>query len=517
MNVALNQPWAERLAWTLLHFLWQGALLAGLYASARATLARRLDARARYGMACTALLAMTLAPAGTYLWMARTAAPPLGAAAASSAVAPVSSVSAASTPDAWQQALPWIVMAWFAGVVAFSVRLAGACVSTAMLRASQTRPAPPEWQRTLERLIERMHIRRPVRLLVSARIDSPSVAGWLKPVILAPLSVLSGLPSEHVEALLAHELAHVRRHDYLVNVLQGIAESLLFYHPAVWWVSNQIRTEREHCCDDLAVAVSGDVLIYARALAGLESARPAHFKTALAANDGSLLRRIRRLVDPASSHGQSGSGAAWLLSLLMLVAIGGVAMRGAQDPVQPLTVQHEEVWSDTVKQGDMTVEVRGLGMMTSKDTAELRIAETQLKEVVAGKPATLDFPPLRTTVSGVVTAIQPGVSNGTVGVEVRLSGALPQGAGPQSKVDGIIVIRKLSNVVYVGRPVFGLPNSQGTIFKIELDGKSAVPVKVQFGASSVNVIEVKSGLQPGDKVILSDMSGYEKAQRVALK
>jgi bla regulator protein blaR1 len=92
------------------------------------------------------------------------------------------------------------------------------------------------WQQTLDRLIERMHVSRRVRLPATDRVDSPSVIGWLRPVILAPVGVLCGLAPEQVEALLAHELAHVRRHDYLVNVLQGIAESLLFYHPAVWWI-----------------------------------------------------------------------------------------------------------------------------------------------------------------------------------------------------------------------------------------------------------------------------------------
>src|SRR5690349_13234356 len=175
-----------------------------------------------------------------------------------------------------------------------------------------------------------MRVSRSVRLLATDRVDSPSVIGWLRPVILAPVGMLSGLAPQQVEALLAHELAHVRRHDYLVNVLQGIAESLLFYHPAVWWISNQIRTEREHCCDDLAVEASGDVLVYARALAALESMRPAHFKTVLSANDGSLLRRIRRLADPVAAQRPAGWGVAWSMGALLLVGIAGVAATGAQ-------------------------------------------------------------------------------------------------------------------------------------------------------------------------------------------
>ena len=101
----------------------------------------------------------------------------------------------------------------------------------------------------------------------------PTIVGCLRPVILLPASVVTGLPASHLDAVLAHELAHVRRHDYLVNVLQSLVETLLFYHPAVWWCSRQIRIEREHCCDDLVVEACGDRVVYAHALAQLEELR----------------------------------------------------------------------------------------------------------------------------------------------------------------------------------------------------------------------------------------------------
>src|SRR6185295_2411884 len=126
-------------------------------------------------------------------------------------------------------------------------------------------------------------------------VQAPTVVGWLRPVVLVPVGALAGLPADQVEALLLHELAHIRRHDYLVNILQNVAESLLFYHPAVWWISGHIRAERELCCDDMAVFVCGDSLSYARALAQLESFRPAQV-SALAANGGSLADRIARLL-----------------------------------------------------------------------------------------------------------------------------------------------------------------------------------------------------------------------------
>jgi len=328
--------------------------------------------------------------------------------------------------------------------------------------------------------------------------------------------MLCGLAPEQVEALLAHELAHVRRHDYLVNVLQGIAESLLFYHPAVWWISNQIRAEREHCCDDLAVAASGDVLVYARALAELESMRPAHFRAALSANDGSLLRRIQRLADPVAAHRPAGWGVAWSLGALLLVGIAGVAVSGAQEQSQPV-VKLDTVWTDTVKQGDMKLQVGGSGRLTSGMTAALKVAATQMQDVRQGEPAVIAFRNRKEIIGGKVAVVHPEVANGTMTVDVVIDDALPPGINLQEPVDGIITVGGLTNVVYVGRPVSGQSNTRMMLFKLEPDGHSAKKVPVQFGATSVNLIEIKSGLQLGDKVIISDMSQYDGVAAIVVR
>ena len=242
------------------------------------------------------------------------------------------------------------------------------------------------------------------------------MVGWLRPVILALVGVLCGSRPSKWRRCWRHELAHVRRHDYLVNVLQGIAESLLFYHPSVWWISNQIRVERELCCDDIAVSVSGDVLTYARALAELESMRPAHFKAALSANDGSLLRRIRRLTNPVARRtGSPGGERHGLWATLLLLGIAGVAVTGAQAQSQPV-VNLDSVWPDTVKQGDMKLEVRGLGRLTSDHTVALKVAETQIQNVWQGAPALIDLRNRKEPVPGKVAVVHPEVANGTVTV-----------------------------------------------------------------------------------------------------
>ena len=335
----LEQPWVERLGWTLLHFLWQGVLIAKLFAAARAFGGQALSPQARYRMACASLVAMALAPMATYwligmgsgflpanasAWSAR----PF-AAAYSSAAHTAAGEWWVSLPAASRRILPWIVTAWLCGALAFSVRLAGGWALAARMRSAGTaRPASVEWQRKIDDLIVRMRISRPVRVLESSLAQAPAVVGWLRPAILMPLGALAGLPAEQIEALLAHELAHIRRHDYLINLLQGVAEALLFYHPSVWWVSNEIRAERELCCDDVAVGVCGDALMYARALATVEAERPARLRTAMAANGGSLVNRIRRLIDPSQPMPQTqpGPGAAAALAILLLAGIGAAAM-----------------------------------------------------------------------------------------------------------------------------------------------------------------------------------------------
>lgn len=147
------------------------------------------------------------------------------------------------------------------------------------------------------------------------------VIGHLRPVILMPVGLLTGLPAGQIEAILLHELAHIRRWDYLINVLQRAVEGLLFYHPAVWWISRVIRTEREHCCDDAAVAISRDPHGYALALATLEQTRWQGREPALAAAGGNLMNRVHRLLYPAKQN------RTWapFLAAFMLVATAAVA------------------------------------------------------------------------------------------------------------------------------------------------------------------------------------------------
>src|SRR6266566_531391 len=172
----------------------------------------------------------------------------------------------------------------------------------------------------------RLEISRAVKLMKSALVQVPTVVGWLKPVILLPASTLSGLSPAQLEAILAHELAHVKRHDYLVNTAQCLFETLMFYHPVMWWISRCVREEREHCCDDVVVKVCGNRLAYAKALASLAVSRTGFRGFAFAAAGGSLLHRVRRLMGlpegQAASTSRQAAGLALIALGLLLVVFG---------------------------------------------------------------------------------------------------------------------------------------------------------------------------------------------------
>jgi beta-lactamase regulating signal transducer with metallopeptidase domain len=243
----------------------------------------------------------------------------------------------------------WIVLAWTLGVLSCSARvLTGWRRLVHLCRRAE--PLPPAEQAVLERLSDALGIRRAVRLLASPEIAVPATVGWLRPVVLLPVAALGGLTSAELELVLRHELAHVRRHDYLVNLLQTAAETLLFFHPAVWWIGSVIRSERENCCDDLALASGAAPLSYARALTALETLRvlPA---PALSALGGSLPQRVRRLLLPNTRRRTGWSAGASLLPILsgLVVALPPSAIAltcktaGQPEAVEPVAEPVEEI------------------------------------------------------------------------------------------------------------------------------------------------------------------------------
>ena len=319
----------EAIGWALFHFLWEGAAIALVLA---VVLAVCNSARVRYGAACGALLAM-LAAFGVTLGLKMPGKLDAGIAvhvpAGRLAPRPADST---GTGDAPLPAMPyqWAVPLWMAGVAVFTIRRLAGFAGTWRLRRTGVRTAPAPWPARMAELGTRLGIRRTVQLMESCLTEVPVVTGYLRPVILLPVGMLAGLPVEQVEYILIHELAHIARRDYLVNVLQGMVEALLFYHPAVWWVSATMRAEREHCCDDAVVAVGGDARGYAAALVRLEQARA--LEPALAATGGSLTRRVRRLLRQPAPQSMAAPLSAMGLALVLM----GVALAASDIPQIPL-------------------------------------------------------------------------------------------------------------------------------------------------------------------------------------
>ena len=320
----------------ILHSLWQGALIAVLTAVAFLVF-RGATPNVRYALAWLGLATLTIAWLMTAIGYARAArdsesAPALfGEPAASNetaarvastvndAVAETGSEPAPSWTnqlDSWSRA---VVPLWFIGVLGLSIRLAVGWLIVARVRKAAHEELTDAWQTRIAAMKTRLRISRPVWVAQSALVHVPMLVGWLRPMILIPAAVVSGLTTAQLEAVIAHELAHVRRHDYLANIVQTAAEILLFYHPACWWISKQIRAEREHACDDLAVSVCGDRVLYAEALADLETLRSEPPVLGLAATDGVLMRRIRRLV--AAAPVRRGLSPGWAAAAVPLTAL----------------------------------------------------------------------------------------------------------------------------------------------------------------------------------------------------
>lgn len=304
LESAAGSPLAEALGWGLLHFLWQGALIA-----AAAAIAMKIaqSARTRYAIACSALLSMPAVFAVT-AWlsiprMATRSMAPLVQAPGDAA--PAAGVAASPSFHDFASYVKWAAPVWLAGVVFVLLYRFAAWIVAMRLRRRGTCAAPDEWMERAQALAARIGVSRPVILMQSAMAEVPMMLGYLRPVILVPLGMLAGLPADQVESVLLHELAHIRRADYLVNMLQSAVEALLFYHPAVWWISKVIRNERENCCDDMVLAVQADAQVYATALLTIEQHRWRAPQPAVAANDGDLLRRIRRVLDRGDARGPS--------------------------------------------------------------------------------------------------------------------------------------------------------------------------------------------------------------------
>ncbi len=326
------------LGWALLHFLWQGTALAALAAGSMA-LCRRTSMRYVVGVAVLGLMLLT--PVVTFLYLSQNSgvaetAKSFPLVIAVSPKARGSVVASGSMPafplDRSRDSLPWLVETWLFGVALFSLRFTGGFFLLERERRRQGSILPPRVLEICHTLQEQLGIRRMVRYCGCKWLQAPAVIGWFRPIVLLPLSALTGLSEEQLQLVIAHELAHVRRLDPFVNVFQIGVETLLFYHPAVWWLNKRVRAEREHCCDEVAVALCGNAVEYARALTVMEEWRTAP-ALAMAANRGPLTERIVRVLGLKTlSNGMRSLGLAGCGLALAAALVAGHALLGFAHP-----------------------------------------------------------------------------------------------------------------------------------------------------------------------------------------
>lgn len=318
---AAQYGFAPAFASALLHSLWQDALIAGAAALTLAAMARA-SAAARHNVAMTFLLAMVLVPAAQFLALWGRSGGGLDVGLMWDRAAPQPGGTAEMFVQASSPVAAILVAAWLAGVGMMLARHIGGLRAIAAMERGPVESLPPAWQLRVDELRAALGIARKVAVRLSAEVASPFAARLIRPVIWLPLSMLSRIPADQVEALLAHELAHIARRDWLWNGIQCVGEALLFYHPAAWWLGRRIRQEREHACDDLAVAACGDAIALAEALAALECERHPPLDRRphliLAAKGGSLMKRIARLLSVPPSRGRWGA-----LALLGAITVAG--------------------------------------------------------------------------------------------------------------------------------------------------------------------------------------------------
>lgn len=332
----------EAIGWTIFHSLWQGALISIVLGIAILLIDNK-SAKYRYALSVTSLLLLLISCTITFVkvYHPESAAFLPAAEVVSSTsnssplindlnVVPETKSSLTNIMNEAQKYfynhLPLVVTFWFAGLLIFSLRFIGGVIYIQRLKTQGIFPLAKNMEKCIPDLIAKANIKRTIQVMESALVKVPLAIGYLKPVILFPLGMISGLPQNQVEAIIAHEIAHIKRYDYIINFLQTFTETVFFYHPSVWWISAIIRIERENCCDDIAIELCGDPLTYSKALFNIQNMKHNETSFALAAigNCNQLLRRIKRMNERNKTRITYGIKFAAFALLVLIIAVASL-------------------------------------------------------------------------------------------------------------------------------------------------------------------------------------------------
>lgn len=401
----ISENLINAIGWTIIHSLWQGGA-AALGCALLMVFLRRSTARTRYLAGVITLILVIVMSMVTFVSIYQPGVPGIPVTAENSnqllltgsATNQGNVTLAAFFKNYFNRHLPLVVTIWLLGVLVLVLRLSGGYIYNQRLKLHRNQPLPNHWQNRLETFCRLTVIRNPINLVESALVKIPMTIGHFKPVILFPLGLATGLPRDQVEALLAHELAHILRKDYLVNILQSFVDILFFFHPGVRWISSHVRSERENCCDDIAVSLSGNSLNVAKALTNIQAYNMRTPYPAMAAvnkrlGTRGLLARIKRLVSPPAqgsgfAAGTIGGIIPVVVLLTLMVSTNAAAafsrdMTADKSPglesAQPVDQEKDREKELQKKEQEEQEEIMAL---ESKLKAEKMLLETKLQELV---------------------------------------------------------------------------------------------------------------------------------------
>jgi beta-lactamase regulating signal transducer with metallopeptidase domain len=443
---------------------------------------------------------------------------------------------------------PTFFVLWMTGAVISTLRLGKSLWKLHLVRSDARVVSPKEIDCSHSDLLHSDDGVVPIAL--SESIQSPGLAGLIRPVILLPADILSWTSREERVSILHHELAHIQRRDHFVNLFQSALTAFFFFHPMLRYACRQLSLERELACDDRVLSLGAEPKAYAEAIlkaversfltdavylmASFNSRRVLERRIEMIMNANRMRRPLRQwpfLLLPVMLIGVS----AWLVipaAKSQQAARVGDSQSASNGPISapsvssmagqtqsPPMVDKRTISVDSVSRHTLLIQLRGLGVLVPGDNGRLKaivhIAAPLAERIRIGQPASVDTRP--GIISGEVMNVSLDDSSGSVAVDLSLKGALPQGAKAGLDVDGVIETDRLNDVLSIRRSANGQPEGVvSSLFKLDEGGTTATRVQVKFGKASLTMIEIREGLNIGDKVIISDMSGYAGVNTIRL-
>ena len=386
-----SDSFIEAFGWTVLHSLWQATLIA-IITGFLLLICRKKNANTRYKIAAFGMLSIFITAVGTFLYLYQSSfSTPIAVGITANLVGVVEGIeleaisptSIQGFKDYFNNHLPLIVTLWLMGAAVFFLRLLGGLIYIQHLRNHCIKIMDNVWLDTLSNLSRKLPGDKFIALAESKLVKVPLVIGHLKPLILFPIGMINQLSPQEVEAILAHELAHISRNDYLVNIIQSIIETLFYYHPAVWWLSWQIQTEREHCCDDIAIKLNGNSLSYAKALVRLQelaNAPTPSFAMPFAGRKNQLLGRIQRVLNHPQKKSNFMEKLIATSLLTVLVLFFSVNANSSTAPIEKETSEIVKIENKPVKITSVKKSNSKKTNSTNKDTKSNESIHTKAKE-----------------------------------------------------------------------------------------------------------------------------------------